>query len=95
MVESFKIIDDVLRQGVQGIANVITVHAMINLDLDVKTIMQDAGTALMGIGTGTGENRRPTRPSGNLSPLLEVSIDGARGFCLPLPAVGYGLKRSQ
>ena len=86
LVESFKIVDDVLRQGVQGIAELITVHAMINLDFaDVKTIMRDAGTALMGIGTGTGENRAVDAAKAAISsPLLEVSIDGARGILLTI-----------
>ena len=86
MVESFKIVDDVLRQGVAGIAELITVHAMINLDFaDVKTIMRDAGSALMGIGTGTGENRATDAAKAAISsPLLELSIDGARGILLTI-----------
>ena len=86
LVESFKIVDDVLRQGVQGIAELITVHAMINLDFaDVKTIMRDAGSALMGIGTGTGENRAIDAAKAAISsPLLELSIDGARGILLTI-----------
>lgn len=86
LVESFKIVDDVLRQGVQGIAELITVHAMINLDFaDVKTIMRDAGSALMGIGTGTGENRAADAAKAAISsPLLELSIDGARGILLTI-----------
>lgn len=86
LVESFKIVDDVLRQGVQGIAELITVHAMINLDFaDVKTIMRDAGSALMGIGTGTGENRATDAAKAAISsPLLELSIDGARGILLTI-----------
>ena len=86
LTESFKIVDDVLRQGVQGIAELITVHAMINLDFaDVKTIMRDAGSALMGIGTGTGENRATDAAKAAISsPLLELSIDGARGILLTI-----------
>ncbi|KKR34715.1 MAG: Cell division protein FtsZ [Candidatus Magasanikbacteria bacterium GW2011_GWA2_40_10] len=86
LVESFKIVDDVLRQGVAGIAELITVHAMINLDFaDVKTIMRDAGSALMGIGTGTGENRATDAAKAAISsPLLELSIDGARGILLTI-----------
>ncbi len=86
LIESFKIVDDVLRQGVQGIAELITVHAMINLDFaDVKTIMRDAGSALMGIGTGTGENRAIDAAKAAISsPLLELSIDGARGILLTI-----------
>ncbi len=86
LLESFKIVDDVLRQGVQGIAELITVHSMINLDFaDVKTIMRDAGSALMGIGTGTGENRAIDAANAAISsPLLELSIDGARGILLTI-----------
>lgn len=79
--EAFKIADDVLRQGVQGIADLITVHGLINLDFaDVKSIMQDAGQALMGIGRASGENRAEAAARQAInSPLLDVSIDGAKG----------------
>ncbi|MBI4427134.1 MAG: cell division protein FtsZ [Candidatus Magasanikbacteria bacterium] len=82
LMESFKIIDDVLRQGVQGISEVITVPGEINVDFaDVRTIMRDTGTALMGIGTGKGDNRAVEAATAAISsPLLEVSIDGARGI---------------
>lgn len=82
LLESFKIVDDVLRQGVQGIAELITIPGLINVDFaDVKTIMRDAGSALMGIGTGTGENKAvEAAKSAISSPLLELSIDGARGI---------------
>lgn len=82
LLESFKIVDDILRQGVQGIAELITIPGLINVDFaDVKTIMRDAGSALMGIGTGTGENRAmEAAKSAISSPLLELSIDGARGI---------------
>ncbi|OGH91705.1 MAG: cell division protein FtsZ [Candidatus Magasanikbacteria bacterium RIFOXYD2_FULL_39_9] len=82
LLESFKIVDDILRQGVQGIAELITIPGLINVDFaDVKTIMKDAGSALMGIGTGTGENRAVEAAKAAISsPLLELSIDGARGI---------------
>ncbi len=82
LLESFKIVDDVLKQGVQGIAELITIPGLINVDFaDVKTIMRDAGSALMGIGTGTGENRAVEAAKAAISsPLLELSIDGARGI---------------
>lgn len=81
LLETFKIADDVLRQGVQGISELITEHGLINLDFaDVKTIMQNAGSALMGIGRASGENRAVQAAQQAIeSPLLEVSIDGARG----------------
>jgi cell division protein FtsZ len=82
LTEAFKVADDVLRQGVQGISDLITVHGLINLDFaDVKTVMAKAGSALMGIGRATGENRAVTAAQQAIeSPLLEVSIDGARGI---------------
>jgi len=82
LLEAFKIVDDVLRQGVQGISELITVPGLINVDFaDVKTIMSDTGSALMGIGIGTGENRATDAAKAAISsPLLEVSIDGAKGI---------------
>ncbi len=82
LVEAFKVADDVLRQGVQGISDLITVHGLINLDFaDVKAVMQSAGSALMGIGRASGENRAIQAAQQAIeSPLLEVSIDGARGI---------------
>ncbi|MCA9348696.1 cell division protein FtsZ [Candidatus Saccharibacteria bacterium] len=82
LLEAFKIADDVLRQGVQGISDLITVHGVINLDFaDVKTIMQNSGSALMGIGRASGEDRAVVAATQAIeSPLLEVSIDGARGI---------------
>lgn len=82
LMEAFKVADDVLRQGVQGISDLITVHGLINLDFaDVKTVMTDAGSALMGIGRSGGENRAVVAAQQAIeSPLLEVSIDGARGI---------------
>ncbi len=81
ILEAFKVADDVLRQGVQGISDLITVHGLINLDFaDVKAVMSNAGSALMGIGRASGENRAIEAAKQAIeSPLLEVSIDGARG----------------
>lgn len=82
LLEAFKIVDDVLRQGVQGISELITVPGIINVDFaDVKTIMRDTGSALMGIGVASGENRAVDAAKAAISsPLLEVAIDGARGI---------------
>ncbi len=84
IVEAFKYADDVLRQGVQGISDLIAVPGLINLDFaDVKTIMLDTGSALMGIGSGTGETRAADAARTAISsPLLETSIEGARGILL-------------
>ncbi len=81
LLEAFKVADDVLRQGVQGISDLITIHGLINLDFaDVKAVMAGAGSALMGIGKASGENRAIEAAQQAIeSPLLEVSIDGARG----------------
>ncbi len=81
LLEAFTVADDVLRQGVQGISDLITEHGLINLDFaDVKSVMSRAGSALMGIGHGSGENRAVIAAQQAIeSPLLEVSIDGARG----------------
>lgn len=81
LLETFKIADDVLRQGVQGISELITEHSLINLDFaDVKAVMQNAGSALMGIGRASGENRAVLAAQQAIeSPLIEVSIDGAKG----------------
>ncbi|HEX8226966.1 MAG TPA: cell division protein FtsZ [Candidatus Saccharimonadales bacterium] len=82
LIEAFKVADDVLRQGVQGISDLITVNGLINLDFaDVKAVMANAGSALMGIGRASGENRAIQAAQQAIeSPLLEVSIDGARGI---------------
>lgn len=82
LVEAFEIADDVLRQGVQGISELITVPGLINVDFaDVRRIMSNRGSALMGIGRGHGENRAVDAAKQAIaSPLLEVSIDGARGI---------------
>ena len=82
LLEAFKVADDVLRQGVQGISDLITVHGLINLDFaDVKAVMSNAGSALMGIGRASGDDRAVEAAKQAIeSPLLEVSIDGARGI---------------
>ncbi len=82
LLEAFKVADDVLRQGVQGISDLITVHGLVNLDFaDVKTVMSNAGSALMGIGRASGDSRAMEAAQQAISsPLLEVSIDGARGI---------------
>lgn len=84
IIEAFRMADDVLRQGVQGITDLITVPGLINLDFaDVRTIMSDAGSALMGIGVSSGENRAVEAANSAIaSPLLEASIDGAQGVLL-------------
>ncbi len=82
LLEAFQIVDDVLRQGVQGISEIITLPGLINVDFaDVKAIMQNAGSALMGIGSSGGENRAVEAAKMAIaSPLLELSIDGAKGI---------------
>jgi cell division protein FtsZ len=82
ILDAFRVVDDVLRQGVQGISDLITVPGLINLDFaDVKTIMRDAGSSMMGIGIGTGDNRAVEAARAAVSsPLLEVNITGARGI---------------
>lgn len=82
LLDAFKIVDDVLRQGVQGIADIITLPGMINVDFaDVKAIMENSGSALMGIGSASGENRAVEAAKQAIaSPLLELSIDGAKGI---------------
>ncbi|MBC7292582.1 MAG: cell division protein FtsZ, partial [Thermoleophilia bacterium] len=84
IIEAFKVADDVLRQGVQGITDLITVPGLINLDFaDVRTIMRNAGSALMGIGVASGENRGVEAAKAAISsPLLECSIEGATGVLL-------------
>lgn len=82
LVDAFEIVDDVLRQGVQGISELITVPGLVNVDFaDVKTTMQNRGSALMGIGTASGKNRAiEAAQKAVSSPLLELSIDGAEGI---------------
>ncbi|MHB8468875.1 MAG: cell division protein FtsZ [Gaiellaceae bacterium] len=84
VVDAFRMADDVLRQGVQGITDLITVPGLVNLDFaDVRTIMRDAGSALMGIGIAAGENRAAEAARAAVSsPLLETAIDGATGILL-------------
>src|SRR6266511_1855594 len=84
IIEAFRMADDVLRQGVQGITDLITVPGLVNLDFaDVRTIMSDAGSALMGIGAASGENRAAEAARAAVSsPLLEASIEGATGILL-------------
>src|SRR4028119_1637878 len=79
--EAFRVADDILRQGVQGISDIITIPGLVNVDFaDVRAVMADAGSALMGIGIGSGKSRaREAAMSAISSPLLESSIDGARG----------------
>jgi cell division protein FtsZ len=81
LINAFRIVDDVLRQGVQGISDLITKPGIVNVDFaDVRAIMQDSGSALMGIGIATGENRASEAARAAInSPLLELSIDGAKG----------------
>ena len=82
LMDAFTVVDDVLRQGVQGIAELITVPGLINVDYaDVKAIMENSGSALMGIGRASGENRAVEAAKQAIaSPLLELSIDGAKGI---------------
>jgi cell division protein FtsZ len=93
VVEAFRLADDVLRQGVQGITDLITVPGLVNLDFaDVRTIMREAGSALMGIGVASGDNRAAEAArSAVSSPLLESSIEGATGILLNItggPEIG-------
>lgn len=86
LIEAFRFVDDVLRQGVQGISDLITVPGLINLDFaDVKAVMSNAGSALMGIGMGTGEHRAvDAAQAATSSPLLEGTIEGARSILFNL-----------
>jgi len=96
LLETFKIADDVLRQGVQGISELITEHGLINLDFaDVKAVMSNAGSALMGIGRANGEERAQQAAQQAIeSPLIEVSIDGARGVLFNVTG-GYDMSMSE
>jgi cell division protein FtsZ len=94
IVEAFRMADDILRQGVQGITDLITVPGLVNLDFaDVRTIMRDAGSALMGIGAAVGENRAAEAARTAVSsPLLEASVEGATGILLNVTGpAGIGL----
>ncbi len=86
MVEAFRVADDVLRQGVQGISDLVTLPGLINLDFaDVRTVMSDAGNSLLGIGMGTGERRAiDAAEQAVASPLLETSMEGARSILLSI-----------
>jgi cell division protein FtsZ len=86
VTDAFRMVDDILRQGVQGITDLITVPGLINLDFaDVRTIMRDAGSALMGIGVGSGDNRAVDAARAAISsPLLETSLDGATGVLISI-----------
>jgi cell division protein FtsZ len=86
VTEAFTMVDDILRQGVQGITDLITVPGLINLDFaDVRTIMRDAGSALMGIGVGRGEDRASEAARAAISsPLLETSLEGATGVLISI-----------
>jgi cell division protein FtsZ len=93
VVDAFRMADDILRQGVQGITDLITVPGLVNLDFaDVRTIMREAGSALMGIGSASGENRAAEAArSAVSSPLLETTIEGATGILLNItggPQIG-------
>ncbi|PIQ75702.1 cell division protein FtsZ [Candidatus Peregrinibacteria bacterium CG10_big_fil_rev_8_21_14_0_10_49_24] len=81
LTEAFAVVDEVLQHAIEGIASLITVHGLVNVDFaDVKSVMQDAGTALMGIGYGTGDSRASEAARAAIdSPLLELSISGAKG----------------
>jgi cell division protein FtsZ len=86
MVEAFRVADDVLRQGVQGVSDLVTLPGLINLDFaDVRTIMCNAGNALLGIGMGAGERRAiDAAEAAVASPLLETSMEGARSILLSI-----------
>jgi len=88
MLDAFRVADDVLRQGVQGVSDLVTLPGLINLDFaDVRTIMSEAGPALLGIGMGSGENRAIEAANAAVSsPLLETSMEGARKILLSITA---------
>jgi len=90
VVDAFRLADDVLRQGVQGITDLITIPGLVNLDFaDVRTIMREAGTAMMGIGSASGQDRAAEAArSAVSSPLLDSSIDGATGILLNVTGPG-------
>lgn len=88
LIDAFRVVDDVLRQGVQGISDLITHHGMVNVDFaDVKAIMANAGSALMGIGKASGENRAVEAARAAIeSPMLDITIDGAKGIVFNITA---------
>lgn len=96
LLETFKIADDVLRQGVQGISELITEHGLINLDFaDVRAVVSNAGSALMGIGRASGDDRAAQAAQQAIeSPLIEVSIDGAKGVLFNVTG-GYDMSMSE
>lgn len=93
LIDAFKVVDDVLRQGVQGISDLITQHGIVNVDFaDVRAIVSNAGSALMGIGRASGENRAADAARAAVeSPLLDVTIDGAKGIVFNITA-GHDLR---
>lgn len=93
LIDAFRVVDDVLRQGVQGISDLITQHGIVNVDFaDIRAIVSNAGSALMGIGRATGENRAADAARAAVeSPLLDVTIDGAKGIVFNLTA-GHDLR---
>jgi len=93
MASAFALADDVLRQGIQGISDTITIPGLINLDFaDVKSVMSDAGSALMAIGRASGDNRAAEAARAAVaSPLLDVSIEGAKGVLLNITGSDYTL----
>ena len=96
LLAAFETVDDVLRQGVQGISDIITVPGLINVDFaDVRAIMRNSGSALMGIGRATGDNRAVDAAKAAIdSPLLEISIDGARGILFTITG-GHNLTMNE
>ncbi|MBI3251305.1 MAG: cell division protein FtsZ [Candidatus Andersenbacteria bacterium] len=88
LIDAFRVVDDVLRQGVQGISDLITHHGMVNVDFaDIKAIMNNAGSALMGIGRGSGESRAVDAARAAIeSPMLDITIDGAKGIVFNITA---------
>ena len=88
LIDAFRVVDDVLRQGVQGITDLITHHGMVNVDFaDIRAIMEDAGSALMGIGRASGENRAVEAARAAIeSPMLDITIDGAKGVVFNITA---------
>jgi cell division protein FtsZ len=97
LLETFKLADDVLRQGVQGISELITDHGDINLDFaDVQSVMKNAGSALMGIGRSSGEGRAAKAAQAAIeSPLIEVSIDGAKGVLFNVAGADVSMNEVQ
>jgi len=88
LLDAFKVVDDVLRQGVQGISDLITHHGMVNVDFaDIRAIVENAGSALMGIGRASGDNRAVDAARAAIeSPMLDVTIDGAKGVVFNITA---------